>query len=169
MKKCAGMYYEKFNSIKSTRHNSIYLCGQPGAGKTHLLIAVANSMIQKRNIDVLYFPYVDGFGDLKDDFSLLEKKLARMKEAEVLFIDDLFKPAREGIRATDWQVEQMYNVINHRYLNHMPVMISSELNPRELLSVDEALGSRILEMAKGYTTVIPKDHNLNHRLEGATW
>lgn len=164
MKAMAIKYYQDFPDIRKARHNSILLSGQPGSGKTHLLVALSNNLIQRKNVETLYFPYVEGFGNLRDDFSLLERKLEKMKNVEVLFIDDLFKPSAGKPQATDWQIGQMYNVINHRYLNHLPIMISTELDLRGLIGIDEALGSRILEMAKGYTTVIPRDIKLNHRL-----
>lgn len=161
---CAINYFKDYDEIKETRFNSISLLGQPGCGKTHLLTAVANNLIIKKQVSVLYFPFVEGFNDLKDDFSLLEKKIQRMKRVGVLFIDDLFK-GRD--RPTQFQVEQMFGVINYRYLNHKPVMVSSEKTVDELCDIDEALGTRIYQMSKDYTVVIKGDRKtLNHRLEG---
>ncbi len=165
---CALSYFRSFNEIKGERQNSIALLGQPGAGKTHLLTAIANNLIRKKRVGVQYFPYVEGFNDLKDDFDKLEEKMERMKRTEVLFIDDLFKPTGKDKkpRATDWQIEQTYAVINHRYLNHMPVLISSELPIDQLVEVDEALATRIYEMCKDYLVLIQGDKfQLNHRLE----
>ncbi|MBD5074400.1 ATP-binding protein, partial [Xanthomonas citri pv. citri] len=80
--------------------------------------AAANELMRTCYVPVIYFPFVEGFTDLKNDFALLEAKLNRMKQADVLFIDDLFKPVNGKPRATDWQLEQMYSVLNYRYLNH---------------------------------------------------
>lgn len=161
---CAFDYYKDYPEIHKERCNSISLLGNPGSGKTHLLTAIANNLIQKRQVSVLYFPYVEGFNDLKDDFDQLEKKLTRMKRVDVLFIDDLFK-GRDI--PTPFQLEQMFAVINYRYLNHMPIMISSEKTVDELCDIDEALGTRIYQMSKKYTVVIKGDRKqLNHRLEG---
>lgn len=159
-------YFKNFEDIRGTRNNSIALHGAPGSGKTHLLLAVANNLMQKKGFSVLYFPYVEGLSDLKDDFDKVEQKLSRLKNVDILFIDDLFKPVRGKPRATDWQVEQTYAVINHRYLNHKPVMISTELSVDELCDIDEALGTRIFEMAKPFTVLVQGDRKeLNHRLE----
>jgi DNA replication protein DnaC len=164
---CALNYFKEFAGIRKERCNSISLLGQPGSGKTHLLTAIANNLISKET-SVLYFPYVEGFNDLKDDFSKLEEKLERMKKVDVLFIDDLFKPTKGVPRATEWTVEQMYAVINYRYLNHLPILISSELTVDELVDVDEALGTRIFQMCKDFTVVIKGERKeLNHRLAGA--
>jgi DNA replication protein DnaC len=164
---CALEYYQEFKTIRNERRNSIALMGQPGAGKTHLLTAISNNLINRLHVPVLYFPYVEGFNDLKDDFDLLEAKLERMKNVEVLFIDDLFKPVKGKPRATEWQVEQTYSVINYRYLNHKPILISSELTVDELVDVDEALGTRIYQMCQDFTVVIKGNKKqLNHRLDG---
>jgi len=164
---CAVEYFQVYGNIKNQRRNSIALLGQPGAGKTHLLTAIANNLMKMKQVPVLYFPYVEGFNDLKDDFDKLEEKLDRMKNVEVLFIDDLFKPVKGKPRATEWQVEQTYAVVNHRYLNHKPIMVSSELTVDELCDIDEALGTRIYEMCSDFTVVVKGDRKvLNHRLVG---
>ncbi|MGY4689313.1 ATP-binding protein [Salibacterium sp. K-3] len=167
---CAYNYFQSFETIRVERQNSIALLGQPGTGKTHLLTAIANNLMHKKHVGVQYFPYVEGFNDLKDDFDKLEEKQERMKNADVLFIDDLFKPAAKGVpRATDWQIEQTYAVINHRYLNHKPIMISSELPIDQMVQIDEALATRIYEMCKQYLVLIQGDKfQLNHRLEDMT-
>ncbi|QJX63009.1 ATP-binding protein [Niallia circulans] len=162
--RCAVAYFKNYEGIKTNRVNSISLLGQPGSGKTHLLIALANNLIMKKQVSVLYFPFVEGFNDLKDNFDRLEEKLTKMKRVDVLFIDDLFK-GRDF--PTNFQIEQMFAVINYRYINHKPIMISSEKTVDELCDIDEALGTRIFEMSKDYTVVIKGDRKkLNHRLVG---
>ncbi|WP_277714590.1 ATP-binding protein [Bacillus atrophaeus] len=164
---CAAEFVEHFQDIQSARKNSIALLGQPGSGKTHLLTAAANRLMKTQHVPVVYFPFVEGFTDLKNDFDLLEAKLSRIKQSGVLFIDDLFKPVNGKPRATDWQIEQMYSVINYRYLNHKPILLSSELTVEELVRVDEALGTRIYEMCSDYLVIIKGNvFDLNHRLEG---
>lgn len=162
---CAVEYFKDFEKIKGERANSIALLGQPGSGKTHLLTAIMNNLINKKSTHCLYFPYVEGMSDLKNDFDQLETKLDAMRKVDVLFIDDLFKPVSGKPRATEWQVEQIQSVVNYRYLNHKPLLISSELTTDDLLDVDEALGSRIYQMCKYYTVIIQGNRmELNHRL-----
>ncbi|MCQ6266343.1 ATP-binding protein [Fictibacillus sp. WQ 8-8] len=164
---CAQEYILDFSDIRRSRTNSIALLGQPGSGKTHLLTAIANHLMVNKQVSVLYFPYVEGFDDLKDDFEKLEDKMDRMKKVDVLFIDDLFKPVGRSRRprATEWQIEKMYALINYRYLNHLPILISSELTVDELEVVDEALGTRIYEMCKHYMVLIQGEKKrLNQRL-----
>lgn len=162
---CAVEYFKDFEKIRGQRSNSIALLGQPGSGKTHLLTAIMNNLIKKKFVHCMYFPYVEGMGDLRNDFDQLETKLDAMRKVDVLFIDDLFKPARGEPRATEWQIEQIQSVVNYRYLNHLPLLVSSELTTDELLDIDEALGSRIHQMCRDYTVIIKGDRmKLNHRL-----
>lgn len=160
MKEVATNYYTNYPRIKNERRNSIAFLGQPGTGKTHLLSALANNLIMKRTQRVLYFPFIEGFNDLRDDFDALNSKLNEMNKVDILFIDDLFKGNHSG-----WEVKQMMAVVNYRYLNNKPLMVSSEHDIDKLCDIDEALGTRIYEMSKDYTVTIKGDRwKLNHRL-----
>lgn len=154
-------YACRFDSIKTSRHNSIALLGQSGGGKTHLLMAIANQLMDS-GVQVFYFPFVEGFNDLKSDFDNLNNRIEKMQKAEVLFIDDLFKGRKDS---TQFQIEQMFAVINYRYMNNLPMLISSEKLIEDLLQIDEALGSRIYEMSKEYTIELIGT-NLNYRMKG---
>ena len=87
-------YYLRFKDIEKTKRNSILLCGQPGAGKSHLSIALANNFIKKDSKRVVYMPYVDIITKLKQN--ILDKEyyknlVEKYKSAEILLVDDLFK------------------------------------------------------------------------------
>ncbi|WP_110487444.1 DnaA ATPase domain-containing protein [Bacillus altitudinis] len=164
---CAFEYAQKFKEIKDTRQNSIALLGQSGSGKTHLLTSISNGFIERYKLSVMYFPYLEGMTDLREDFDDLAAKLRLLKTVDVLFIDDLFKP-KDGVpQVTPWQFTQIQEIVNYRYLNYKPIMVSCELDLNQLLKIDEAFATRIYEMAKNYTVTIEKNIKLNHRLEGA--
>lgn len=166
MKSIAMNYYLDYEILKNNRENSIALLGQPGSGKTHILTALSNNMMQKKLVSVLYFPYVEGFNDLRDNLEKLDSKLSRMKKVEILFIDDLFKPVNKRSQATEWELKMLYSVINYRYMNHKPIFISSELMFNEIMTLDEALGSRIYEMCRNYFVQVEKNLKVNYRLRG---
>jgi len=157
--KCALNYAGAFDRIRNTRRNSISLLGNSGAGKTHLLTAISNTLI-KKGISVHYFPFVEGFNELKSDFDDLNNRIEKMQKADVLFIDDLFKGRKDN---TPFQIEQMFGVINYRYMNHLPILISSEKTVDDLIRIDEALGSRIYEMSKDFTVELVGSNN-NYRM-----
>lgn len=163
MKSVTSNYYLRFNQIEKTKHNSILLCGQPGSGKTHLSIALANNFIKKDGKRVVYMPYRDVITKLKQN--ILDKEyyknlVGKYQTAEILLIDDLFKGK---INETDINI--MFEIINHRYLNKLPIIVSTEYLVEEMLSCDEAIGSRIYEMAKDFIVEIKGQEN-NYRLKG---
>lgn len=153
-------YVADFESIRRERKNSIALIGQVGSGKTHLLCAVANRLLSS-GIQVIYFPFVEGLNDLKANFEVIEEKADQLKRCEVLFIDDLFKGRDQP---TNWQLETIYSIINFRYLNHLPILLTSEKSFDDLIRIDEATGSRIYEMSKNHNYTF-KGQELNHRLK----
>lgn len=153
-------YVCDFKLIQHERKNSIALIGQVGSGKTHLLCAIANRLLSS-GIQLIYFPFVEGLNNLKANFEVIEDKTDQLKLCEVLFIDDLFK-GRE--QPTNWQLETIYSIINFRYLNHMPILLTSEKTFDQLIQIDEATGSRIYEMSKNYNYTF-KGQELNYRLK----
>lgn len=164
---CAFEYAQKFKEIRDTRENSIALLGQSGSGKTHLLTSISNGFIERYKLSVMYFPYLEGMTDLREDFNSLAAKLKLLKTADVLFIDDLFKPMDGVPQVTPWQFTQIQEIVNYRYLNYKPIMVSCELDLNQLLKIDEAFAARIYEMVRDYTVTIERNIKLNHRLEGA--
>jgi DNA replication protein DnaC len=161
-KVCAESYFDEFESIREQRKNSIALLGLPGCGKTHLLMAVANGLI-KKGIPTIYFPWVEGFNELKDNLDELDNRIGLLQKIDVLYIDDMWKGRREP---TPFQIEQAFAIINYRYLNKLPILVSSEYDIDAMCKFDMAIGSRIYEMAKDFCVVIqgsPKE--LNYRLK----
>ncbi len=176
-KESAISYYQNFNEIKNTRKNSITFLSKNingaktgiGAGKTHLSIALANNIMKKHNIGVLYMPYRDVITRLKQnmiDEEFYQREVNKYKNASVLLIDDLFKG-----KVNETDINIMFEIINHRYLNKMPIICSSEFGIDELISFDQATGSRIIEMSKDYlveigltTEELIKGETLNYRL-----
>lgn len=161
MKDKTTSYYLQFNNIKNERHNSILLSGKSGCGKTHLSLALANNLLKKKEVAVVYMPYRDIITSLKQnmtDEEYYKRTLTKYQKAEVLLIDDLLKG-----KITESDVNIMFELINYRYLNRLPMIISTEFDQRKLLDFDEAIGSRIYEMCKGYVVEIKGQGN-NYRL-----
>ena len=163
MKDIATTYYMRFEKIKGERQNSILLCGNPGCGKTHLIIALANSFMHKKEIEVIYMPYRDVITKIKQnmlDKEYYQKTLEKYKNCKILMIDDLFKGK---VNETDTNI--MFEIINHRYLKRLPMMISTEYTIDKLLDFDEAVGSRIFEMSRDFISEVTGLEN-NYRMRG---
>lgn len=162
----AKQYLEDFEENQGTQENSIFLGGNPGSGKTHLLLAIANRLIE-RGVAVLYFPFVEGLDELRSEIREngpgYQKKLERLQRAPVLFIDDLYK-SKKGDEPTKYEVKFLFSVVNYRYLNHLPLMISSELTIDQVLFWDDAIGSRIAQICRKSTVHLTEGKSLNYRL-----
>lgn len=157
----AVSYVKSFRDIEFDRNNSIAFLGNCGSGKTHLSIAIANNLMAK-NIGVLYMPYRNAVTKIKQtvtDEINYNNAIQRYKSARVLLIDDFAKG-----KVTEADINIMFEIINHRYLNGKPIIISSELLQEDLLKFDEAIGSRIIEMCKGRIVEIRGIEN-NYRLK----
>lgn len=162
-KNVATEYYMRFNEIELFKANSILFSGQVGAGKTHLSMAICNNLMNFKNVSVLYMPYRESIMKLKQSASdelNYAREINKYKNARVLLIDDLFKG---GITQAD--LNAMFEIINFRYLNNKPMVISTEKTKEQLINIDEGIASRIYEMAREYTVVFD-DTKLNHRLYG---
>ncbi|RDY28429.1 DNA replication protein [Romboutsia weinsteinii] len=158
----ATKYVKDFDSIESSSNNSIMFMGQVGSGKTHLSLAICNELMD-RGVGVLYMGYRDVIVRVKQnimDQVYYHKIMNRYKNARVLLIDDLFKGS---VSSSD--VNIMFELVNHRYFNNLPVIVSSEKGFEELIEIDEAIGSRLIEMSKGYGVEI-KGKRLNYRIYG---
>ena len=162
-------YTATFHLIQNTKNNSLALLGQVGIGKTHLTIAVANELM-KKNIGVRYLQYREDIPRIKQVITNeidYNNAVNKFKTAPVLLIDDLYKnaigkgPYGEYLNDADKRV--MFEIINHRYFNGLPIIVSSECNTDKLLDLDEGIGSRIIEMCKGHIVQV-KGMEHNYRL-----
>lgn len=149
----------------------LLFCGQPGSGKTHLCTAVCRHRLLAGD-EVRYMPWRDKIAEIKA-MSLDNERRAEIlqgfKTAQILYIDDLFKVGRAADGSTNptgADVGLAFEIINHRYINHLPTIVSTEKTPQELVEIDEATGSRVIEMSGDNVYSIGRDTKRNYRLRG---
>ena len=87
------------------------------------------------------------------------REMDKYLNPSVLFIDDFLKG-----KTTPADLNYIYRIINSRYLKNKPLIISTEKTVDEILSWDEAVGSRIVEMA-GENIVVFDRNSSNYRLK----
>ena len=158
-------YIKSFEKIKQSHENSIALLGQPGTGKTHLIIAIGNALL-KSGIGVIYAEYPSMIIQLKQtimDEEEHQRSIDKFKNAPVLIIDDLYKGMLRQGRVNESDLNIIFSIINFRYLKNAPMLVSSEYRMKDLIHFDEAIGSRIAEMCKGRIVEF-KGKELNHRM-----
>lgn len=134
--------------------------GQQGSGKTLMCSIIANSLMDKAKKKVVFVIWADFVSKLKRDIMSGNAEQAtydmeRVKNAEVLYIDDIFK---QGY--TDADLKYASEIINYRYNNSLKTIITAQYTINELLDIDEATFGRVVEMSGEYIIVISR--NLNH-------
>lgn len=149
----------------------LLFCGQSGSGKTHLCTAVCRHLLLAGE-EVRYMPWRDKIAELKAmslDNDRRTEIINGYKTAQILYIDDLYKvgKAADGSsNPTGADIGLAFEIINHRYINHLPTIVSTEKTPQELVEIDEATGSRIIEMAGNHVYSIGRNQRRNYRLRG---
>lgn len=160
-KAIAEDFVDHFEQLRDTPHNSMLLCGQVGAGKTHLGTAACKSLMEKHEVTALYMPYRDIITKIKQNVLESDTYKAEIKKystVEVLYIDDMLKG-----KCTESDLNILYEIINYRYNNMLSIIISTEKRVHELIEWDEATGSRIIEMCTGHIMEF-RGSDLNHRI-----
>ena len=84
------------------------------------------------------------------------ERMQRLKTVKVLYIDDFFKSKN----VTDADINLAFELLNYRYNDSkLRTIISSEKSIEDILSYDEAVGSRIYERCKNGFYIDAPDEN----------
>ena len=139
--------HKAWEYLRECRGRSFFIGGQSGSGKTHICTAIAGEIMQ-RGGRLRYFRWVEDGRRLKQllgDRELYERELRQWTDAPFLYIDDLYKQ-----EITDADIRLLYEILNGRYNNAMPTILSSERSLEQIRRArggdGEALAGRIYEM-----------------------
>lgn len=123
------------------------LGGVPGSGKTHLGVAICRELMMSGR-STKYMMWRDEITNIKaavTDEEEYNRLVDPAKRASVLYIDDFFKVGG-GRLPTSADISVAFEILNYRYVNKgKTTIISTELSMNDLLTLDEAVGSRIYE------------------------
>ena len=124
----------------SHAYNPLFLWGNSGLGKTHLLYAIGNEI--KKNDPSKVICYIKG-----DDFTneLIESlRLAKMSEfrhkyrqADILLVDDI-----QFIIGKESTQEEFFHTFNALYDAKKQIVLTSDRPPKEIKTLDDRLRSR---------------------------
>jgi DNA replication protein DnaC len=129
----------------------LVLIGPNGCGKTHLAAAIANQSLSDGAV-VLFTVVPDLLANLRATFAstateAYEERFAKMREAELLVLDDL-----GAHQSSPWANEKLFQLLNYRYNSCYPTVITA--NKQGLSSIDERILSRISDTALAVTIIM---------------
>lgn len=147
--------------VMNATHEWFLALGQPGCGKTMLCSAICNQRLKEGKAVryIIWNEFMSTLKNMKFDNDREEYYQGYLK-ADVLYLDDMLKG-----KPTDYELKIAFEIINYRYNNKKVTIISSELLIDDLRDLDEAIASRMYQMAKGYVIAIGKDKDKNYRFK----
>lgn len=130
-------------------YNPLFIYGESGLGKTHLLYAIGNS-VKKRNPNAsILYQTADRFVNefiSAIRFDKVHKFKAKYQNIDVLLIDDI-----QFISNKEQTQEAFFHIFNTLHEAHKQIVFSSDMVPQDLKGVAVRLRSR---MAWGLVTDI---------------
>ncbi len=117
--------YNQAQRFAQSPHGWLVLQGGYGCGKTHLAAAIANFTVAVGMptlfltvpdlLDALRFSYDDPHASFEDRFD-------QIRESGLLVLDDFGTQ-----NATPWAQEKLFQIINFRYINKFPTVVTTNL------------------------------------------
>ncbi len=152
-------YPGKFN-------NPLFIYGNSGLGKTHLLHAIGNYILtNKPDAKVLYI-YSEDFVTLLIESmknKTVEEVKERIAEVDYLLIDDIQRLTQSASQ------EVFFNLYNKLITNHKQIVITSDIHPNDLKGIENRLISRFssgLSVAIGAPEFETAKAILSKKMEG---
>lgn len=130
--------FEKFR----TAGKGLYIYSRTcGSGKTMLACCLLNEIVKRYDVNVKFINVLDYLELTKKGYSSAEDKEEKQSilGATVLVLDDIGVEVNKG-----WIDTTLYQLINFRYSNKLPTIITSNL-PIEELKVDDRIKDRLNE------------------------
>ena len=126
--------------LPGNKYNPLYLYGGVGIGKTHLIQAVGNAVLQKNpDAKVLYISteqFVREFVEALR-FRRTTEFASYYRTADVLIVDDVqFIAGKEKIQ------EEFFHTFNSLHQANKQIVLSSDKPPRDIPTLEERLRSR---------------------------
>ena len=108
------------------QYNPLYIYGESGSGKTHLLQAIGNKVLE--NNPEKRVKYISAENLLENE---LEIQKVRSEEFDLLIVDDIQILGEKDILIQ----EKFFNLFNSQYFKNKQMVFSSDCEPDQLESV----------------------------------
>ncbi|MDX1378014.1 MAG: ATP-binding protein [Anaerolineales bacterium] len=118
----------------------LLLQGGYGCGKTHLAAGIANFAVEM-GVPTLFLTVPDLLDTLRYSYdskdTTFEKRFDEIRNAQLLILDDFGTQ-----NATGWAQEKLFQIINYRYINKLPLVVTTNL---ALEQVEARIRSRLAD------------------------
>ncbi len=108
----------------------LLLLGGFGCGKTHLAAAIANSVVSM-GVPTLFLTVPDLLDTLRFSYTsedtTFEQRFDEIRNAPLLVLDDFGTQ-----NATAWAQEKLFQIVNYRYINKLPLVVTTNLDMDEI-------------------------------------
>jgi DNA replication protein DnaC len=108
----------------------LLLMGGYGCGKTHLAAAIANFAVE-HGVPTLFLTVPDLLDQLRFAYeaedTTFEERFEEIRNATLLILDDFGTQ-----NATPWAQEKLFQILNYRYINRLPTVITTNLSLDEI-------------------------------------
>ena len=127
-------------------YNPLFIYGNSGLGKTHLMQAIGNYIVQNSNNKVLYVTseqFKDDYVNIikKDDngtnLSYIDYFKDKYRSIDVLIIDDI-----QFLAGSSKTQHEFFNTFNDLFNNSKQIIISSDRSPDDLKLLEDRLRTR---------------------------
>ncbi|MGH9417199.1 MAG: ATP-binding protein, partial [Terriglobales bacterium] len=150
----AVAYCRDYPGLVDRERNGLLFFGNVGCGKTHLAVAIARRLLE-RGMGCRFADHRELLKQMQATFDpanpATEASVVRpLLEAEVLVLDDL------GVgRATEWALESLHYILNHRYSQRRATIVTTNLEDadgrlerkevveKKELTLSQAVGERL--------------------------
>jgi len=121
-------------------YNPLFLYGQTGMGKTHLMQAIGREVLKRKpDANVVYISSEQFTNQLIESIAKksTQRFRAKYRKVDYLLIDDIHFIA--GKEATQ---EEFFHTFNELFDMHKQIVLSSDRGPKEIQGLEERLVSR---------------------------
>ena len=128
-------------------YNPLFLYGKSGLGKTHLMHAIGNYIVQNTNLRVLYITtdeFMNEFisitrdsGNKEDNFNYIDIFKEKYRDVDVLMIDDI-----QFLGSANATQQEFTNTFNSLYYKEKQIIICSDRSVDDLKMFADRLRTR---------------------------
>lgn len=147
----ARRYAEHF--AENENGKGIVFTGSVGTGKTHLATAIARYCVEHYGASVYFRTFAQLLNEIRESYNTGEVIDWKYNDVDLLILDDLGKEKK-----TEWVDEKLYEILDNRYRDCKPVIITTNLSATDLSRyVDQAVMSRLIGSCE-FILMNGKDH-----------